>query len=481
MSRTLKRILGCLGVVVLLCAVLGYAARVLRRKDADIRFRDFFAAPQQLDVLLFGSSHMGGGVAPMELWQDYGIAAYDCAVNGGQLPLAYWMLRSTLEYADPKLVVVDCYWATADAKAPERGLTHNALDAFPAGPVKVQAVLDLYGDIAPDAIGQNLLRLPYARLAEYLWDFSLYHARWNELTRQDFDPAPSPQKGAELFATIFLKGQTQPLPRSEKWQGEAVGLEYLRRIIAECQGRGIGVLLTYLPFSAQEDAWREANRIYDIAEEYGVDYLNMLDMDLVDYRIDCADADSHINPSGVRKVTKWLGAYMQENYALPDHRGDDAYANWDEDYRAYTLYKASLLKENPGLDMYLMLLADEHLDVLFVVDDLQVFTDAGLAPLWENLGVDTAALPSGTPLLIARPGGARAEVQVLPQSTDAHCNTALGRVDIQNTAVFLDGQECMAALYAGIDVGVRAAVFPAGERTELDTAKFARATRTAIR
>lgn len=476
-----KRILGILGAAVLLCAVLGYASRVLQRKDADTRLGDFFTCPEQLDVLFFGSSHMEGGVAPMELWKDYGITSYDCAVGGGRMPLTYWMLRSTLEYAAPKLVVIDCYWATEDLKAPERSHTHQALDAFPAGPVKVQAILDLYGENGPDGAGLDFFRLPYAQLAEYLWDFTVYHERWNELTRQDFATVPSPQKGAELYATLFPKGNTTPLPRSEKWQGDTVGLQYLRRIIDECQSRGIEVLLTYLPFSAPERAWREANCIYDIAEEYGVPYLNMLDMGIVDYRIDCADADSHINPSGVRKVTKWLGSYLCANYPLADHRGDAAFAGWDENYRAYTLYKGSLLKEAANLDRYLMLLADDHLDLLLEITDPLVLTDESCRDYFQNIGVDVEGIPPGTPVLLARRGGQEMQVLPLPAQPDARYSTVLGEVAYSGTAVSLDGQECMAALYGGADVGVRIAVFGGDDGALLDTAKFARATRTAIR
>ena len=36
---------------------------------------------------------------------------------------------------------------------------------------------------------------------------------------------------------------------------DSVGVEYLRRMIEECQNRNIEVMLTYLPFPASEEDW----------------------------------------------------------------------------------------------------------------------------------------------------------------------------------------------------------------------------------
>ena len=35
------------------------------------------------------------------------------------------------------------------------------------------------------------------------------------------------------------------------------------------------------------------------------------------------------------KITRSLGKYITEHYALPDHRGDEAYQSWQEDYEAF--------------------------------------------------------------------------------------------------------------------------------------------------
>ena len=54
-----------------------------------------------------------------------------------------------------------------------------------------------------------------------------------------------------------------------------------------------------------------------------------------DYASDLTDT-SHCNRWGAEKVTSYVGAYLKENYDLPDRRGDAAYASaWDAAYERY--------------------------------------------------------------------------------------------------------------------------------------------------
>ena len=98
-----------------------------------------------------------------------------------------------------------------------------------------------------------------------------------------------------------------------------------------------------------------------ICDEYDVNYINFLSMDVVDYNTDCYDKDSHLNPSGARKVTDYLGQYITENYDIPDQRQNEAYSFWYQDYDEYIDLKIENLEKNKkNLNNYLMLLYDEE-------------------------------------------------------------------------------------------------------------------------
>nr|MCR5511406.1 hypothetical protein [Lachnospiraceae bacterium] len=152
---------------------------------------------------------------------------------------------------------------------------------------------------------------------------------------------------------------------------------------------GIDVLLTVMPFPVtDENSWISVNTARDIADEYGVDFINFLDMDIVDFSTDCYDMDSHMNPSGAWKITDYLGTYLKDRYGLTDHRGDEAYAKWDSDYGLYHEFKAIRLAETDDLNTYLMLLADRNYEYEMSVGDERIFEDPTTIDLLYNTGVD---------------------------------------------------------------------------------------------
>ena len=107
-------------------------------------------------------------------------------------------------------------------------------------------------------------------------------------------------------------------------------LEYLNKIITLCRERGIPLMLLKTPALERRDAQPIYNTVSDIASINGLDFVNM---NLMDDETGITEADwsldRHMNGSGARKVAHWLGAFLQSEYGIADHRGDARYASWD--------------------------------------------------------------------------------------------------------------------------------------------------------
>ena len=176
-------------------------------------------------------------------------------------------------------------------------------------------------------------------------------------------------------------------------------------MIEDCQKRNIEVLLTYLPFPAGEGQQMEANRVYDIAEKYGVDYINFLDLDTVNYGVDCFDANSHLNPSGARKVTKYLGQYITEHYDIEDKRSNADYEFWDTDYSEYEAMKDSNIKAQSSIVNYPMLLSGDKINVIIEVRNKDIFKNQLMLNLFRNMGVNTDELGDNTDIILIKNGG----------------------------------------------------------------------------
>ncbi len=363
MKKIWTKVLCVLVSVVVLAACIHKLGFLLENKLAYQKMGEFIATGEEYDVLFLGTSHMAMGIYPMELWEDYGIASYNLAGNGHPMASSYWVMMNAFDYAEPQLVVIDCYTVERNEKVPGDGkFTHESLDEIPLSLTKVRAVCDLFDDTD-------------CRM-EYLWNFSMYHNCWSELKKDDFTAEYGLGKGAYYNDIVELPKDVSQIDKKSDMELDSVGTLYLEKMIEECQRRNIDVLLTYVPFPAQEEEQLEARAVNHIAEKYRVNYINFLERSDVNYNTDCYDPASHLNASGARKVTQYLGNYIQTEYGIPDHRGEAEYDHWNEDYSKYSAYKVERLQSKESLKPYLMLLADKRYSYCLWVDkDTRIWSD----------------------------------------------------------------------------------------------------------
>lgn len=365
----IKKALCAVLFVALLMLVLQRAAFLVERKDSMEKYQPFYDQKEPFDVLIIGTSHAINGIFPMDLWDDYGIVSYNFGGHDNQPATSYWVLQNALQYTKPKLVVLDVFGAASQGKvSDDLSYLHLSTDSMPFSKVKV----DMLNDILPE----------YGNICDFLFDFSLYHNRWNELTQDDFFPEITKEKGAESRIRVASPEIYPLIEKDERFEEDSLGKEYIEKMIVCCQENGIELLLVNLPFPASGQKQRNANSIYPIAEKYGVEYINYLyQEDIVNYRTDFYDEDAHLNPSGARKVTKDLGRILSEEYHVPDRRQDAEYAGWFEDYEEYVEFKISNLKKQSGVKEYLMLLNDEDFKCFLSVDEDPGREDTGLMEL----------------------------------------------------------------------------------------------------
>ena len=389
-----KRILACLLTACLLLGSLSWLDSLLMRKSGEINYAYFFEQEEEFDVLFFGSSHVVNAVLPPELWRDWGIVSFNMANTGCMLPTSYWMLELALRYKTPSLVVVDCLNLESNFKIFKERFEQLSvtMDAFPLSLTKIRAAIDLMDDpYLEEELASTETKAMEARSAvTILWPFYLYHSRWKELKKIDLVPLANEMKGATVLAGRAEPQQIKRIPAETRLEGDSVGIEYLKKMIELCQSRGIEILLINVPYPATREQFASANRVYDIAEEYGVNYLNFLDMQVVNYRTDCYDPHSHLNASGAEKVTAYLGHYLRERYQIPDRRGDKRYAHWEQEYELFWKTLARMLREQTELTAYLSLLYNKNFDVWIEFRDRRILDSRLYGDMLENLGVDAS-------------------------------------------------------------------------------------------
>lgn len=363
--------------IIIMCFIVGYLSSVLVSKSSYSKVSPFLKEEENFDVLFMGISHMQVGVYPLDLWKDYGITSFNFGESGARLPYSYWALKNALEYTTPKLVVIDVRRMDVNDKEYDDYVS-TVFDEFPLSKTKYEAAMDLFED--------------WDMRLEFLFPFIKYHSRWTELYEDDFTKESYRiNKGAYSYPKeslhVAIPEEHQILSKDDKSEGGALAQKYLRQMIELCQDQGIDVMLTELPYPADEESQRLANGVADIADEYGINYINFLQMDgIIDFDTDMNDKSAHVNDSGARKITAYLGNYIKENYSVPDRREDKKYTSWNDVYKEYEEYKISRIKEQTSLDNYLMLLADENLSsCIYINEGTDILRDERMKKLLRNI------------------------------------------------------------------------------------------------
>lgn len=255
-----------------------------------------------IDVLALGDSECATAIAPMVLWREQGITAYNCGTAGQKLYDTLHYLKQAFKTQSPSVVILET------------------------------------NTIFQECTLSDTL---FAKLEEWI-PLLRWHDRWKSLRPEDLGPVEytwqDEAKGHMFYLNInpacpddYMKPR-QDVRQAAKWSRYC-----LKEILAICQENGAQLLLVSTP-SAINWNYTNHNGIQALAEEFGLTYLdlNLLTEEVpVNWETDTKDGGDHMNAWGAEKVSVYLAQYLADGYDLADHRGEAGYADWDEALRSY--------------------------------------------------------------------------------------------------------------------------------------------------
>ena len=162
------------------------------------------------------------------------------------------------------------------------------------------------------------------------------------------------------------------------------------------------MLLTYLPFPATDGHLRESHRVFDYAKKYKVQFLGWEDLrNVVDFDIDFYDSDHHMNYSGGRKISKYIGKYLTEQYKLTDQRKNIQYKHWYDDFCEYKKIRLEVIKKDyKSLKNTLMQLSDRNFSYAVYFPSDRLYQNKIVMKLLRNIGADVEQIYFQSPNLI---------------------------------------------------------------------------------
>ncbi len=336
--------------------------------DGNTILEDFYRLEKNtVDVLTIGSSHAYVNFSPGTLWEEYGIASYDLGASLQPMWNSYYYLKEALKTQKPELLVLEGFGIVFGSDYSDEG----------------RIIKNTYGlKWSPDRLAAIDVSVKDGSERDFLLDYARYHTRYRTLNRGDFFPEGEYLDSNDYWhykdtmgQYLFDRANKVKVPDGNEGQQtdgpREKSEEYYRKTIELAQENGIPVVVIVAPYALYEGTRPGILAAGEIAEEYGVRFLDtnlLLEEIGLDFSKDFYDT-SHMTVEGSRKFSLYVGNYLKENYAISDRRGDGRYAAWDrcaayvEQYR-----KNASLKNASDLDTISGLLDNQNYRIFLSLD-----------------------------------------------------------------------------------------------------------------
>lgn len=300
------------------CAVLAFiviAGKFMRPIAMDTyvkQIETFHQLPENsIDVLVYGSSHAWLGVNTKEMYDKYGIEAYNYGCSWQHLNTTSLFFYDSLRTQSPKVVLIETFiineiLENVDAD-PEIGYTRSISD------------FDYKKQYLSQCFGKN-----YKRYITYYFPFVEYHSNWENLTKDNFtfnscaEDFMDSRGYRNTMLNSIVSVEPVEIPNYHDFPQEELDekcIAILDEIVKTCKEKDIQIIFFTTPYEGQ---YGYCNAMKEYAMENGCDYLNLFaEMDAIGLDCDNDFADySHLNYYGATKIGDYLGTYILKHYKM---------------------------------------------------------------------------------------------------------------------------------------------------------------------
>ena len=276
---------------------------------------DYYEDPENHEVIILGDCEVYANFTPMVMYKNEGITAY---VRGNSHQLiwqSYGLLKETLKYEIPKVVVLNV--ASLKVSEPEKEPYNRLmLDKMKWSKEKIEIIKS---SMTEDE-----------SFISYIFPIIRYHSRYNELTLDDlkymFNHKVVTYNGYLINKEIKGVSTLPTKKRLGSYTFKDNVIDYLDKIRELCQENNIKLVLIKAPSLYPYWYTEYDNQVRDYANKYNLDYYNFLDNieDIgIDYSHDTYDGGLHLNLYGATKLSTYFGRILKDKYDLTDYRLDN--------------------------------------------------------------------------------------------------------------------------------------------------------------
>lgn len=309
-------------IILVFIIILLFLNRLLEPKYATSlvegsMISQYYKEEKDHEVIFIGDCEVYANFSPMVMYEKQGIKAYVRGSSQQLLWQSYSILEETLKYETPKIVVLNVNAMRYDKPISE-AYNRLTIDYMKWSKQKI--------DIIQSSMTEE------ENISYYLFPLLRYHARYDELTSEDFEYFF--KRKDNTFNGFLVNKSVKPvesLPTMKplgNYQFSNICYEYLDKITALCKEHGIKLVLIKAP--SLYPYWYEEydQQMEQYAKKNNIDYYNLKDNIEeigLDFSTDTYDAGLHLNLSGATKLSNFFADLLAKNYHLTNAKGDSLY------------------------------------------------------------------------------------------------------------------------------------------------------------
>lgn len=328
--RKIKHLISALIFLVILGTVFLVTTFLLRDNASERNRLLGIKKEAPLDMVYVGGSATYVYWQPLKAWNDCGFTSYNYAHKSMVAESIKYSIQDVLKVQHPDLFVVDLrsfqYWDYPILPKGVRSYS-NAIDYSPN---RFQFISEYLSKHTIDETEDIL---------SYYFDIALYHTNLDSLSKPDnwqliWNKGQSLDKGWKVGGIYQYLEQPEGFLTEDRVPLQPECLEILEDLLLYCKEEKLKVLFVVCPYMITKTDQGKYNTIQDRIEAYGFDYLNTNEYYAemgIDFKRDFYNI-SHVNCYGSEKYTAFLEKYIDEKYNLKDHRLEETYQTWNEEY-----------------------------------------------------------------------------------------------------------------------------------------------------
>ena len=275
-----------------------------------------------IDIIALGNSDMYSAIIPVRLWDKKGYTSTIIASPRQSMSLCYELLKEATQKQSPKIVIVetDTFYEGVE-------LNTDLVDG--------KAEKKNYFEFVP-YISDNYL----SEAVQNRFSVFLFHDKWKKMMPSSKNKDKFDDTFQYNHGYVFNKKVKKVSPNDYMNYTDALeelpqeSVFYLNRILTFCNDNNIQLMLMTAP-SLNTWSYARHNAVQEYADNNNIPYLdfNALEDYKINYKKDFRDKGNHMNYYGARKITNYVGNFINENYSdiIEDKRENADYSFWYDD------------------------------------------------------------------------------------------------------------------------------------------------------